>query len=561
MRADCLSRAMALSLVAVLGLVAAGCGGEETTTTDFGPPVVTPPVESVDPVTITSPNTASAVTSTKATISFSGTKPAYTGVWISHHLGGAGGQKLSESLVVARDKETTWSTIITLKLKDGEESTANYLVFKAYKADDEVSTEVAVSVQYSPIVVAPPTPDTEPLAIKTLTSEGNTFNSLSPRVAVGGDKRVYAVWQQCSGADQCNKTTVMVARLDKEYGWGTAVEVSRLSDQSAHGTLPDVAVDSAGKAHIVWRDTGTAGARTSDSDILYRTWDGTNAVGLGPISTVSVGGELTCVQGGSCPEVYDAKVTMAGDSPGVVLRADGSSRPFEIFYSTRTDGAWGAEKVSDDTGAGAALSSAVARDATGSAHVVWGADGALYYRSLGTLLGARTPVPLRCTGGVVSDPAVAVIDANVYVTWVGTRDCANVAWGLSVFYNKLPSSGAFGAAVEVTREFPLVGSNHQDPRVVLKGGSPSPEMGLTWSSDAPVGSSGTDYDILIRRYSDGQAGTVELLSEMSATPNGSTEASKEPDSVVVGDDIITCWQEQDTGASPDYDIYCRRVVW
>jgi uncharacterized OB-fold protein len=41
----------------------------------------------------------------------------------------------------------------------------------------------------------------------------------------------------------------------------------------------------------------------------------------------------------------------------------------------------------------------------------------------------------------------------------------------------------------------------------------------------------------------------------------STQEGKEPDSVAVGDDIITCWQEEDAGADADYDIYCRRVAW
>jgi hypothetical protein len=375
-------------------------------------------------------------------------------------------------------------------------------------------------------------------------------------VAVGGDERVYAVWQQCSGADQCNKQTVMVARLDKVNGWGTAVEVSRESDHSAHGTRPDVAVDSAGKAHIVWKDTGSAGARTSNADILYRTWDGTNAVGLGSIATVSVGGDLTCAPGGSCPEVYDGvKVTMAGDSPGVVFRADGSST-HEIFYSTLTDGAWGAVKVSDDSGAGHASSPAVARDASGGAHVVWVSDGALYYRSVGTPLGTRMSVPLQCNSGVVSDPSLRVAsDGTVYVSWIGTRNCANPSQGYSAYYSKRPSSGgAFGAAVEVTGDSPLAGATHQAPRVVLRGGTQSSEFAIVWSSDANVASSGADDDILIRRYSDDVAAPAELLSE-------STQEGKEPDSVAVGDDIITCWQEEDAGADADYDIYCRRVAW
>ena len=86
-------------------------------------------------------------------------------------------------------------------------------------------------------------------------------------------------------------------------------------------------------------------------------------------------------------------------------------------------------------------------------------------------------------------------------------------------------------------------------------------MGVTWASNASVANSGADYDILIRRYTGDQGSAVELLSEVSDAPNGSSEASKAPDSVVVGDDIITCWQEKDAGASSDYDIHCRRVAW
>jgi hypothetical protein len=414
-----------------------------------------------------------------------------------------------------------------------------------------------------------------PLVIEQITSETNRFNSVAPRVSIGGDGAAYLVWQQCNTGDPCDKSTVMASRHRGADGWGVAVEVSPLSIRSAHGTQPDVAVDSAGRAHIIWHDTGTVGSRISDSDILYRTWDGTNVVGLGFVTTVSVGDELLCASAAGCAEVYEARIALSSDSPRVVFRAEGSSRAFEVYYATLSGTGWSAAQVSSgsldsppDSGQGA-LSPGIAIDGAGGAHLLWRNKqsqgvSSLHYHLVGGS-GGPVAVPVGCESGLVAYPSVAVDGADkVHVVWTGYRDCSDSTQGVSVYYSVKDEATGFGAPVRLTEDASMSGANHEAPQIVFGaavGQSPQ-AVGVAWSSNAAVGQSGADSDILFQRYSEGDwQADVRLLSEPTSAQNVSSASSVFPSTASDDLGILACWQEKDDSVSPDYDIFCTRLEW
>ncbi len=414
-----------------------------------------------------------------------------------------------------------------------------------------------------------------PLVIERITAEGNQFNSLAPRVAIGGNGVAYLVWQQCSTGDPCDKSTVMVSRHLGAAGWASAVEVSPLSIRSAHGTQPDIAVDSGGRAHIIWHDTGTVGARISDTDILYRTWDGTNVAGLGSVTTVSVGSELACGSAGNCQEVYESRIALLSDSPRVVFRGDGTSRAFETYYATLSGTGWYSTQVSNgslDSPSGSgdgAISPGIAIDPIGGVHLIWRnkqsqVQSSLHYHLVGGS-GEPMEVPRVCESGVVAYPSLAVDGAGkVHVAWTGNRDCNDSSLGFSVYYSVKDGATGFGTPVEITGESSLAGASHEAPQIVIgaAAGQNQQPVGVTWSSNAAVGQSGGDSDILFQRYGEEDSQpALRLLSEPTSADNISNASSVFPSTASDAAGILACWQEKDDSPSPDFDIFCTRLEW
>ena len=531
---------------------------------------LSPEHDVIQPVRITTPGTQSAFDWDQPSIVFAGTKPAYTGVWISQQVNGT---FVLRTLVVPRDSKTSWNYKLDLQKTDGLKSTVNQFVFKAWKDQSQISTPVSVTVNYKPATqplspTSPDTPDTVqliPQSLDQLTSENNHFNSLYPRVASGINGQTFVVWQQCQAGDSCDKNTIMAARHRGAAGWGTAVEVSPLSTRSAHGSVPDVAVDSTGVAHIVWTDSGTIGKRPSNTDVIHRTWDGTNAAGLGDISTVSVGSYFDCARGEQCAEVYEAVIALAGDSPRVAFRAGKGTRKFDIFYSSRLDGVWNAVQISDSGDDIGALKPQIAADLFGGVHVVWqhrgeGDTASLYYSRVGQGAGSiRVLTPQCADNNYVVRPTVAVgSTGKAYVAWINRSACNDVAAGFSVFYAEVDESGHFGEPRNVTAGGGLATARHQTPQIDVAEHDAS--VVITWASNANIGEAGDDYDILMKRFRGEDATEIQIVNELASTKSAAAR-SLYPSLSTDSAGYLTCWQERDRDAGSDFDVNCARREW
>ena len=77
-----------------------------------------------------------------------------------------------------------------------------------------------------------------------------------------------------------------------------------------------------------------------------------------------------------------------------------------------------------------------------------------------------------------------------------------------------------------------------------------------------MGSSGEDYDILLRRYDgSGSGGDVTLLSEATVDANTSSARSQYPSVILESDGVLSCWQEEDAEEASDFDITCGKLGW
>ena len=547
-----------------------GCQSEERKALDM--PTVAPSekAEVVDAVRITTPSAQPVIDWEEPSIVFAGTKPAYSGVWISQQVNG---EFVLQALVVPRSSKTKWHYTLDLQKTDGLESTVNQFVFKAYKGQDRISSPVSVTVNYKPSAEASPsdspgTPEIAqaiPQGMDQLTSEHNRFNSIYPQVASGINGQTYVVWQQCQTGDSCDKTTVMAARHMGASGWGTPVEVSPLSSRSAHGIVPDVAVDSTGIAHIVWTDSGTIGKRRSSTDVIYRTWDGTNAAGLGDIDTVSVGAFFDCERGERCAEVYEAVIALAGDSPRVAFRAGMGSKSYDIFYASRSDYVWNAVQLSQSGDYIGGLNPQIAADLFGGVHVVWqhrgkGNTSSLHYTEVGQGMGSISVLTPQCgEKDYVARPTVAADAAGkAYVAWLNKADCNDDAAGMSVFYAEVDESGHFSEPRNVTVGGALVGATHQTPQIDVAEHDSS--VVITWASTANIGESGDDYDILMKRFKGEDATEIQIVNELAST-KGDTTKSLYPSLSTDSAGYLTCWQERDRDAGSDFDVNCARREW
>lgn len=258
---------------------------------------------------------------------------------------------------------------------------------------------------------------------------------------------------------------------------------------------PDIAVDAAGNAYVIWQQ------RENGEDIFFAyravistTWstgirvndDLGTAYQYLPAIALSANGDAYAVWGDqrdSNPGIYGAKRTSGGewsaneqvdddiaggasqDWPSIAADASGNTYAVwrdlrngnaDLYFAYRPAGEdWGTNvRINDDTGTAHQWTShhAVAVDATGNAHAIWmdqrNGDWDIYaaYRPMGGAWG--TNVRINDDGGTASQGGAAVavdVDGNAYAIWGDARDGE---WGIYFAYR--PVGGSWGSNVKVS---------------------------------------------------------------------------------------------------------------
>ncbi len=449
-----------------------------------------------------------------------------------------------------------------------------------------------------------------------ITSEEAALNSLSPRIAVGPNGHMYAVWQHCQSENECGDTRIYAATVDEGGSWGEPIVITYLTGSAPNGAIdglrtalsrePDVAVDADGVAHIVWSDAGTgregvggapvwSGAmRDGIPDIVYRTWDGSaGAEGLSVVEVVSVGDDM-----GDAP-METPRIAVGESGPAVVFTGyvdalDVNPRESEVFYSTRAQDGWSAVMISPrdlnssplgEIDAGA-LFPVIAIDKDDVRHVAWIDDGNVdgdsdpdvdvYYRIVG---GAADQEGVRyangnCSGGTFA-PSIAVdmedLNNRVYVAYQAFGDCADAAaqdvGGVSVrFAWHEGDAPQFTLPVTVNDEAIFVEeevNRNGEPSIKVHA-VPDRPVGehvvvVAFQSKASLQSSGNDYDIMLRRFDRDDAPLAQgyvVLSEPTIDEDNTTTNSRYPSIALDASGAAhVLWEQSDDSDAPDNDIF------
>ena len=222
----------------------------------------------------------------------------------------------------------------------------------------------------------------------------NTGPAIKPQVSVDAAGNAVAVWLQWDSSDY----NVLTNRFVPGTGWGTA---ERIDSESRSGYTPDVAVDEAGNAIVVWAQAdGTRNNIWANRYSPAFGWgtaqllETDNSTANGPRVVVDAAGNAIAVwaQGGdvwtnrfmpgngwgiaAAIDTYDAIASpeIDGDANGNVIAI---WSPFEgTTYSIRAkvyvpEIGWATAELLETDDAGPALSPNVALDAMGNAVAIW----------------------------------------------------------------------------------------------------------------------------------------------------------------------------------------------
>lgn len=175
--------------------------------------------------------------------------------------------------------------------------------------------------------------------------------AILPRVAVDNDGNAIAVWQQGDGA----RTNIWSNRYTPTAGW-TTPEILE-TDDTGDAESPQIAMDSHGNAHAVWRQSDGAG--------LFGIWTSHYADEVG--WTVPQQLETNNSRGTNEP-----KIAIDGNGNALAVWVQAGDSVSNIWASRYTVGeGWGSAFLSENDDTGSAHSPQIAFDAMGNALIVW----------------------------------------------------------------------------------------------------------------------------------------------------------------------------------------------
>jgi hypothetical protein len=274
----------------------------------------------------------------------------------------------------------------------------------------------------------------------------NPFGSQSlwPHVAVGSSGTVHVVWAGVVPPYEVGLQDIFHASKPPGGAWSTPTNIS---NTPSHSAFPDVAVDAAGTAHVVWND-GTLAGLGYASRPAGGSWStpinpapgvgqgGTSSITIGVSGTVHIAFRVAEVYviskapgaSWSAPQNVSAGMGREGDTSivegpdghlHVVWRGYDPTFKFDVYYASRPmGGAWSpAVKLTEFTDSSGYGTVDAASD--GSVHVAF-SHGDVYY--LWRPAGGAWSVPelvaiTPASSGTNYDNNIAIVGSDVHFIW------------------------------------------------------------------------------------------------------------------------------------------------
>jgi PKD domain len=266
-------------------------------------------------------------------------------------------------------------------------------------------------------------------------------DAMDPRVALSPSGDVVVAWLQWDGGD----TTVQASLWPAGGSFGPPVA---LSPSAPSADSPEVAIDAAGTAIVVW-------TRFDGADVLaeaaVRPAGGSFPPTPAPEALSDPGGDA------SCPQIA---IDPAGEATVVWCRSDGANDVVQA--ATRPAG--GSFEPAVDVSASDGMASApdVGVDAAGTATAVWDAiDGSRLVVQAATRLAGgdfSRPVDLSADGDAIGAKIAVSPDGDAVVAWRGHDGADTIVEAAT-----RPVGGSFGPPVDLSAP----GGDAREPRVAI----------------------------------------------------------------------------------------------
>jgi len=185
----------------------------------------------------------------------------------------------------------------------------------------------------------------------------NSGNAADPQIAVDAAGDAIVLWRHYDGAFDSIWTNRYTATANT---WGTAAAIE--SDNTGDALNPQLAIDAAGNAIAVWQQDGNTAA-----GVRFDIW--ANRYSAGSWGTPALI-ETNNAGNASIPQIA---INATGDAVAVWLQDDGESN--SIFVNRYTAGVWGTAALLEADNTGEALAPQIVIDVNGNALAVWQQDG------------------------------------------------------------------------------------------------------------------------------------------------------------------------------------------
>ncbi len=387
----------------------------------------------------------------------------------------------------------------------------------------------------------------------------NTAPSAESAVAADLFNNVHVVWADLSELDGSGTDRDIFYKKwnSATKSWGPRVHLSRDSTNRSAG--PEVAADSFGNIHVVWRDYNDSAVFPFKGTIQHRMW----SVSSGNWDIADFLTNETFA--------YFNLPRIAGDPFGNIHFV--ATTGAYVFYMewNGTTRAWSAPSTMSAPGANAQWGR-LSVDGGGNVHVAWhddtdilgsGTDWDIYYRRLDWLTGSWGPVQLVTSDNVNNTGISTYSDVgsdpfgNAHVVWVDLSELDGSGPDYDIFYKRFDAStGTWGSRILVT-----------DDNVNNTDGSDVPSVTgdflgnahIMWIDSSDLDGSGNDKDIFYRKWNALTGSWEKRFPVTDPIANGGRSVFPRIATDLLGNAHVV-WQDVSPldGSGDDSDIFYRK---
>jgi parallel beta-helix repeat protein len=338
--------------------------------------------------------------------------------------------------------------------------------------------------------------------------------------------------------------------------WTTTEVIS--TDSTGTSYTPSLASESDGTVHIAWSDNTNYDGSGSDYDIFYKKYvPGT---------------------GWSITEVVSTESTSGSFDPSIAIGLDGivhiawidstnyhySGIDYDVFYKRWVfETGWTTTEVVSTESIDNSENPSIAIGSDGTVHVTWqdytdyggsGSDCDIFYKKYMNGVGWTTTeaVSTESTSNSYAPSLAVGSDGTVHITWEDETNYGSSGTDKDILYKKWVMSAGWSTTEVVSTE--STGASYRSSLDVRLDGS----VHISWTDTTDYDGAGSDNDIFYRSWKlDKGWSTTEVVSTESTGSSFFSSLAIDPEGTV----HIT-WQDSTDydGSGFDYDIFYKRLV-